>query len=475
MSDTKKKPNIILITTDQQRGDCLGISGHPCLSTPHLDRLGYEGVNFKRAYSNCPICIPARTTMITGIDAHNNGKAAYAQDYRVDRSADQMLGGLITNAGYQTQIIGKTHWHTEQSFRAGFENVIQQNQLYDARRAHHGRPTARFEGMGFNEMNPSLSQYPQELYSSDWTVDQSIRFLDYRDKTVPFFLWVSLTDPHPPITIHEPFYSMYDNTDIPEPIRADWTENDDECPAAIRYHLTVYNPGPMKPWELKKTRAVYYGMITNLDHQLGRLFGRLMMEKEWDDTWVIFTTDHGEHLGDFGNFTKSSFLESSARLPFLIRPPKEFDFSAGEESGSLVELADILPTIAEIAGAEIPEDVMGKSLIPIIKESSAKVRDFLHGHIDHSHMYHDGRYKYLYFGEDGKELLFDLQNDPEEKENIIATSSEADRLRKAFIAHLEEEKHEHLVDGKLLNYHEKLKSSQQLKQQNCMGWGGAAW
>lgn len=463
------RPNILLITSDQHRANCLGVAEHPCVSTPHLDRLAYEGVHFTRAYTNCPVCIPARTSMITGRDAHRNGKAAYAQDFRVERKHEEFLGSLITRAGYQSCLIGKTHWHTPPSYRAGFESVITQRRLFEERRSLQCRPNLRPEGIGFNEMHPTLSQFPPHLYSTDWTVDQCVRFIQHRDETVPFFLWASFTDPHPPLSIHEPYYSLYDNAPVPEPIQADWADGE-ECPVSFLSHKVSYNPGPMQPWEIRKMRSVYYGMITNIDHQLGRLFGCLQNNGTWDNTWVIYTTDHGEHLCDYGNIAKSSFLDRAARLPFIVRPPKAHGAAKGTNCSSLVELSDLLPTLCEVAGTSSPTDISGRSLLPLVENPEARVRDALHGHIDDSHVYIEGKYKYLYFVADGAELVFDMENDPEEKKNLASDRELADSLRARFVAHLKSENHPDLSDGELLNKGQTRKDLAAYRAMNPAGW-----
>ncbi len=125
------KPNVLFVTSDQHRADTLGCAGHPCVRTPHLDKLAQMGIRFDRAYADCPVCIPARTTLVTGIQAHVYGKPDYAIDYRIERRRELFLGSLLTQAGYQTQIMGKTHWHTEPSFRGGFEGVVGENQYND--------------------------------------------------------------------------------------------------------------------------------------------------------------------------------------------------------------------------------------------------------------------------------------------------------------------------------------------------------
>jgi arylsulfatase A-like enzyme len=198
-----RQPNIVLITSDQHWADCLGAAGHPCIRTPHLDKLAALGTCFTRAYSDCPLSIPQRTTFITGIKAHNYGMPAYNAAFRILHPREKFLGSLLIAAGYQTHLIGKRHWHTDPSFRAGFECVTPYELLADKIRTHTGRHDVNFSGLGYNEMHPSFNPLPPGLTSTDWAIDRAIDFFNHqRDRTVPFMLWVSLTDPHPPNAVN---------------------------------------------------------------------------------------------------------------------------------------------------------------------------------------------------------------------------------------------------------------------------------
>jgi len=465
-------PNILLITSDQHRGDSLSCAGHPCVRTPHLDMLAHDGVRYDQCFSDCPVCIPSRTTLITGIQSHRYGSPSYNQNFRIQREREKFLGSLITAAGYHTGLMGKTHWHTEPTFRAGFEQVteIEAHRIPQVQQ-ETGRPFG-FGAPGANELHPSLSPLPHHLYSTDWVVDRSIEFLQHRDQTQPFFLWTSLIDPHPPLCIHEPFYSMYDDAEIPEPITADWAAPG-KCPHAIEFHRTIYNPGPMPPAEIRKARAVYYGMITNLDYQLTRLFGYIKNQGQWDNTWIVYTSDHGEFLCDFGNIAKSAFMNCAARIPLIVRPPRGYGHVPGSVSDSLVTWADLLPTLCEIAGAEVPDDICGRSILPTVNDVHTKPRADLHGHINASHMYHDGRYKYLYFTDDGRELVFDTIEDRNDEHDLSGDEQLIGRLRTAFIEHLQAEGHDDLVDGKLRNEGKRVPPLHEWRGQNPMGWPGA--
>lgn len=186
------QPNILLITSDQHRGDTLGCYDHPCIQTPHLDQLAYEGVRFDNAYSDCPVCIPARTTLITGIQAHHNGMPSYNAPYRIQRARDKFLGSLITGAGYQTCLVGKQHWHTPHYFRAGFETVVPLAKIRKQRLAGKWEPFVHEHGgsagIGFNELTPDMSHVPPELQQSTLIANECLDFLTYRDVDQPFFL-----------------------------------------------------------------------------------------------------------------------------------------------------------------------------------------------------------------------------------------------------------------------------------------------
>ncbi len=462
------QPHILFITSDQHRGDTLGCAGHGCVRTPHLDKLAQMGARFDRTYADCPICVPQRTTIITGIQSHIYGMPTQNEAHRIDQARALFLGSLMTRAGYQTQLVGKTHWHTDPSFRAGFENVLS-NSRYNAYLREHGPARAsEHAGIGLNEINPALSTLPPELYQSNWLIEESIRFLSHRDKTQPFFLWVSVNDPHPPNIIHEPFYSMYDDDQIPEANLPEWAFSDD-CPSKLREHRLSWNFPPIGDRELRKARGVYYGKVTNLDHQFARLIGKLQSEKLLENTWLVYTSDHGEALGDFGDVGKMSFLECSTNVPLIIVPPRSFAFEPGRVLDSLVGLDDLLPTFCDIVGIEAPSDVTGHSILPLLSGAKVQVRDAFHGQIDDAHLYHDGRHKYLYFAGDGTELLFDAQ-DRQDRHNLTGRKDLLQDIRARFIRHLTAEGHEHVRGGELVNLQKQPRTEARLKASYQRGW-----
>lgn len=451
-----ERPNILMITSDQHRADTLGCAGHPIVQTPHLDALAFAGRRFTEAYVDCPVCIPARTTLITGREAHHNGMPDYAENFRVSRAREHFLGSLLTRAGYQTRLIGKTHWHTEPSCRAGFEHVEFMAELRQERLFAGGGRCGDLTGHGYNELSTGLSELPPALHSTTWCVDRAVKFLGLRERAQPFALWVSLVDPHPPLVIQEPYYSLYRDADLPAVVCPKWIGSERE-PAAIYVQRHAWNPLPLREPELRRAREVYCGMVTHLDHQLGRLLGALALTGDLENTLIVYSSDHGEHLGDHGLVGKRTFLEASAKVPLIVRPPGDtaarVASGAGTTVSQLVQWADLLPTLADYAGAEIPSDVDGRSLRPLIEGNTAPTwRTALHGQLAGHHQWRTGDLKFLYDTADGRELVFDLAEDPREERPLDPADPRVAALRAEFIAHLADENHNDVRNGQLVNH-----------------------
>lgn len=464
-----EKPNLLLITTDQQRGDCVGYDGHPCVRTPHLDMLARESTVFSQAHVDCPVCIPARTTLVTGVESHHYGCPDFAPGFRVDRERKKFLGSLLTSAGYQTCLIGKSHWHTDPSFGAGFEQWFRWTRWErDVLRDVGSVPTP---GIGVNELSASLSNLPPHLQKTTWSISEALGFLEDRDRSRPFCLWVSLIDPHPENIIHEPYYSMYDHDEVPEPVLPEWVQGKRPPLAIQRLRGGNDHAGPTRG-SIRKSRGVYYGMVTHIDHQLGRLFGGLMRNGLWDNTAILYSSDHGEQLFDHGFCFKGNFLDPSARVPLLIRLPSGMEVPRGVSSSALVQWADLLPTLCDLSGIRSPDDIDGASLLPLLRGECSQVRDFLHGQIGKQHMFHDGTHKYLYFVEDGRELVFDKTRDRLDENDLSGEAGLVDELRNRFISHLRDEEHPHLDgEGNCINEGLSFSGEENLSRLGWMGLG----
>ena len=329
-----------------------------------------------------------------------------------------------------------------------------------------GRP-GMLTGMGYNEFDPAPSAFPPHLHTTNWCVEQSNRFLETREEGTPFGLWLSVQDPHPPMVIHEPYFSMYDGADLGEPVIPGWIGTDTE-PLTHFEERVSWNPKPFTPAEVDRIRSVYLGMVTNLDHQIGRVIAQLQMLGQWDNTLVVYTSDHGEMLGDAGCFSKRSFLEHSAKVPLIVRPPKSWGLEPGRVCHDLVEWADLLPTLCEAVGADVPGGVTGRSLLPSLR-GEERAPYLMHGQIDERHMLHDGRFKYLWSAADGRELCFDTRADPHDEHPL--GGEPLDRLRRLFKEHLAAEDHPHLVDSEPVNERRERPSLAELRAMDRAGLG----
>lgn len=446
-------PNILLITTDQQRFDTINAAGNPHILTPNLNFLCDQGLRFNRAYSDCPVCMPARTTILTGRHGYSN-KVTDNNDKVDPIDPQSTVAGLLTRAGYQSRLVGKTHFP---KFRVnyGFEHVEPCDDYYRHMARHPEKGVPMDHGLGQNNLEPGISTVSESNSLTHWTVDRSIEFLETRDTSRPFFLWTSFTKPHPPLDPCLNYWQLYQNRTVPEPVYGNWSHSLPEKSGFKRFTDTL-NPWPERFSDetLRNVRRAYYACITQIDYNLGKLFARLREMGQLDNTWILFTSDHGEFLGDHGLGAKMLPLEASAHVPFLVRPPTGTPMNErrGTTSDALVTLADILPTAAAMAGVPVPKDVAadGLDLLAVLEGKQAgRERVFfqcaeLHGLLS-------GKWKYAFVDTTEEAMLFDLQCDPQELNNLADQpdyQADRNRLHAALMDHLKATGHSCMAGGK---------------------------
>ncbi|HRJ71722.1 MAG TPA: arylsulfatase [Terrimicrobiaceae bacterium] len=451
----KKKPNLLFITTDQQRGDCLGCDGHPVLETPYLDELAGRGCLFSRAYSAVPSCIPARAAIMTGMNQWNHGRLTMDGVDLLDFPAT--LPGELGGAGYQTQAVGKMHFYPQRACY-GFQNMVLDESGrrrgrfvsdYDEwfEQNKDGPYGSRDHSVDWNSWMARPSHLPEHLHPTWWTASEGIRFLRNRDASRPFFLWLSFARPHSPYDPPAAYFDMYDRKpNIPAPAVGDWAE---------RYGCRIDNTNaPLtqrSPEEIRRARVGYYGSITFIDHQIGRLLYefRHTDAETFANTMIVFTSDHGDMLGDHHHWRKTYAYEGSARVPMIVAPPPSWGLPANERCARPVELQDVMPTLLDAAGVEIPPSVDGRSMLPLLDGQTSEWREHIQG--EHSYCQKtpvknsrqtafatesgmqyvtDGREKYIWFHETGQEQFFDLETDPRECHDLSAEESAQSRIAK---------------------------------------------
>ena len=254
------QPNILLISTDQQRYDTVGASAPPFMRTPHFDQLAREGITFSRAYTSCPLCVPSRVSIMTGQNVYSHGMTHNGTTSDV-LGREHTLPARLRNCGYQTAGIGKMHF-TPQRTRHGFDEMLLPDDYYrQMQRDGHAVQPMR-HGLGQNEIYPSLSTVPESQTLTSWIAEQTALYISTRrDPAVPFFVWCSFSKPHPPLDPPEPYYSMYRDCEIPEAVIGDWRDGDD-CPAVFRREQTIWGADRIDRQTIRAARLAYYGLIT---------------------------------------------------------------------------------------------------------------------------------------------------------------------------------------------------------------------
>ncbi len=439
-----QRPNILLCITEHHRWDALGIAGHPVLQTPYLDQIAAQGVHFRSAYTACPVCIPARRTLMTGQKPSSHG---VLMNYHTMLEGPT-LPGELSKAGYQTHLVGKLHlWPMRKLY--GFDS----SRWADA--PHSSNPPNDYErwlarqGVTTPEAGiahgMSVNGYPVRPYHMDerfhftnWCASEAVDFLETRDPTVPFFLKVSFHQPHQPLTPPQCYYDRYMGMDLPEPWVADWARIYDEPQRGLPVDAWRFWPTERV---LKQYRAAYWGCIDHIDNQIGRI-----LRKTPRNTIIVFTGDHGEMLGDHQWIRKRSPYEGSAHIPMLMRFPDSMGLQQRVAPEEPVELMDIMPTLLEAAGVDIPDTVDGSSLLALLR-GEGKWRDYQHGEcsavptLNSGQQYlTDGKVKYAWFPGMGKEQFFDLDRDPQEMQDLAEAPERAEemaRWRSRLIKELE--------------------------------------
>ncbi len=462
------RPHILLITSDQQQYNALGAL-NPLLHTPALDRLAEQGVLCTRAYCANPTCTPSRASILTGNYPSRHGAWTLGTGLLPE---SESVSGILREAGYRTALIGKAHFQpldaTEEFPSAESMEHLQDHDFwrsfhdyfgFDTAKLHRGHGNDKLIGEeymlwlekkgctdwknyflapgGVMEKKRPGWGLKEEYHYSTWVGDESVAFLKNAAKEdAPFFLWASFSDPHPPYIAPEPYDSMYDPREMPCP---EWTmEEHDKNPPHYRmafdpqadysdYHETGYcvhmRYHGRSQETLRRERATYYGMISLMDKNIGRILQALDENGLADNTLVIFTSDHGNFIGEHGLILKGPFhYEEMIRIPFIAKWPGHIP--RGRTENALISLTDIAPTILAAAGLPYRRGMQGKDLSGLWDGSVDAVHDgvFCENHQEPTKLfletYVTQRYKLTVYYQRPWGELFDLEQDPGEHHNL---------------------------------------------------------
>lgn len=423
------RPNVLLVMVDQWPGRLLGAAGHPVIQTPTIDAIARNGVRFTRAYSECPICIPARRTLMTGTTPRTHGDRIFGTVNRMP--ALPTIAQCFRDAGYQSFAVGKLHVYPPRD-RIGFDDVLLAEEGrphlgavddHDLYLADRGFPGQQFlHGMSNNNYMHRTWHLPEDCHVTNWCTMQMARTIKRRDPTRPAFWCLSYTHPHPPLVPLETYVNYYRQLRIDPPFRGKWSEDEAALPQPLRMNRDYY--GRYDEAALAEIRRAFYALCTQIDHQLRVVIGTLREEAVLDDTVVLIAGDHGDMLGDFGLFAKRTFYESSANIPMILMGrANDPRVGHGRVERRLVGLQDVMPTLLDLAGIPIPQSCDG---IPLVGE---RRRPTLYGDClendSATRMMHEGRHKLIWYPGGNHVQLFDLEDDPAELIDLAARPDHA--------------------------------------------------
>lgn len=459
-NDAAQKPNIILIMTDQQRFDCIG-AVNPLISTPNIDAIAADGMLFKNGYVASPSSTPARSVLLTGMTPWHAGMTGYHA--KVAEKYPNEMPALLGAAGYRTVGIGKMHWFPQRTSH-GFDTLILDESsrvespgFRDDYRAWFAENApglnADTTGIGWNAHAGRVYALPEELHPTRWTGNVAVETIEANSDTgKPLFMKVSFARPHSPYDPPQRYFDMYKDVAIPEPWVGDWCGDFADRP--------MIEDAPFGDFGVEHavdSRRHYYAAVTFIDDQVGRIVKALKDNGMYDNSIIIFTSDHGDMLGDHNHWRKTYPYEGSAHIPFIMKVPG--NLASGEMREQCVDLRDILPTFLDVAGAEIPA-MDGRSMLPLAEDNGAPWREYIE--TEHSRCYApksgwvaltDGKTKYVWFYNQGAEQFFDLMTDPHELREASADVANAETIamwRGRMIETLAERGDDWVKDGKLV-------------------------
>jgi len=431
-----QKPNILFIMADQLRADFLSGYGASFIDTPRIDSLARRGVLYQRAYSSSPICVPARASLLTGLSAIENGVTSNGQWLRPDLAACgiRTWPEMLEAQGYYPAAIGKMHFYPW-DLRMGFQHrVVCEDKRwlhiqddYANLLAQHGlRKFHGNEHEGYYENKGAVvSRLPYELYWDHFVGEETCKFIRAYDRDQPFAVMVGFPGPHCPYDPTPEFLQDFDPADMPDAV----PEVPDDAPAIRRNNIH----GNRQPWngvditefteaQKKKVRAHYAALVKQIDHQVGQILAALRERNLLDSTIIIFSSDHGDYLGDHNLIGKGTFFESSIRVPLLVHLPWA---ESARTCADLVELGDITATMLHFSGGGIP-GYMDSIPLPELDIPVQYPRERIIGMTSGGWMIYDGEWKLCKYAT-GEILLFNLKEDPTEQRNLMKDPGHAAR------------------------------------------------
>ena len=451
-----ERPNIVFVITDQQRFDTIAALGYDYVDTPNLDRLVREGTTFTRTYVSAPSCSPSRSSLFTGLYPHSLG---------VLRNEDLWQHSWVerlSESGYRCVNVGKMHTHPWETplgfqertvvenkdrdhpnvpfFKDQWDKALWSHGLTKPTRTVHRQKADYGERLGAFEW-----ELPDDLHSDNFVAGYARWWLESYPGQEPFFLQIGFPGPHPPYDPVSRHLDRYRDREVPLPRR---TANDlDQQPEALKElrqhhqendHDSIVHLADPTEEQSRRQRRHYLANVTQIDEQLGLLIDALEARGVLDNTVIIFTSDHGDCLGDHGHSQKWTMYDPSVRVPAIVWGPGRV--AADQQLDGLTAMMDLGPTVLELAGVEVPPWMEARSLTSALAGEpyagreyvfSEHARDMILTGTELMTMVRDDRWKYVEFVDSEEGQLFDLSVDPDEENSLwhAPEESEAGRAR----------------------------------------------
>ncbi len=456
-SESARRPNVLFVSVDQWPASLMGVAGHPTVETPTLDALAAVGTRFTRAYSETPICIPARRSMMTGTSPRKHGDREFQTALPMPAGMPT-LAGCFGAAGYQSFAVGKLHVYPQRD-RIGFDDAliaeegrshlgaVDDYEIFLADRGHAGQQF--MHGMSNNEYGWRPWHLPEELHVTNWTTATAARTIRRRDPTRPALWHVSYTHPHPPIVPLASYVERYRDRKIELPPMGAWAADPARLPHALRAARAFWPQ--LKPAEHADMLRAFYAQCTHIDHQIRILIGTLREEELLDDTVILFTGDHGDMLGTHGLYAKRLMYEGSVGIPMILVGTAADAGLAGRVDDRLVGLQDVMPTLLGLCGLPVPASCEGRSMVAGARRETLYCESLVGRKA--TRMVHDGRNKLIWYPAGNFFQLFDIAEDPKELHDRAADPAfrpMLDRLKAALLAELYGSDAGFVKDGRLV-------------------------
>lgn len=483
-----KSKNLLLVTSDQWRGDCLSAVGHPTVKTPHLDALAAAGVVFRNHFTQCVPCGPSRTSLYTGMYLQNhraieNGvpldarHTNIAQEFKKLNYAPTLVGYTDTAPDPRTYLPGKPKLEDRLRILPGFDRFLGMSSEYVPEywaqwleeRGYATPENLRDLYYKSVEGYPGTATRGKTYAPAPYAKEESdTAFLTAKAESVirqpgprPWFLHLSYLKPHRPYLAPEPYNRLFHPDAVPEFKRAPSVREEAKQHPFLAYLLEQglnrgYYTGDIFPRDersMRQLRATYYGLMAEIDDNIGRIVALLKETGQYEDTVIVFLSDHGVQLGDHHLMMPEGYFDQSFHIPLIIRVPGENGkLQRGFMVDAFTESVDLLPTLLDIFGADIPRQCDGRSLLPFLRgETPSKWRTEVHWEVDFRYMdisadyappdkalgidfeacafsvIRDESYKYVHFAA-LPPLLFDLKKDPHELHNLAADSAYREQM-----------------------------------------------